>query len=201
MKKLFLILFSSLLISTACAEKTAPTDTKAAELKPTKMDGPDTKAADSEKTDQPKSVVITKAADSEKTDQPKSVVITKAGTSFDDINENVRMAITDGGMIVSGTLHISDMLNRTGKDIGFDKNIFKKSEAVEFCSALISHKMAAVHSANVSMCPFTVAIYELNDEPGVVYLSYRRVELLGDGKKVEDDIVALLQGIVDESVE
>ena len=184
MKKLFLILFSSLLISTACAEKTAPTDTKAAELKPTKMNGPDTKASDSKKTD-----------------QPKSVVITKAGASFDDINENVRMAITDGGMIVSGTLHISDMLNRTGKDIGFDKNIFKKSEAVEFCSALISHKMAAVHPSNVSMCPFTVAIYELNDEPGVIYLSYRRVELLGDGKKVEDDIVALLQGIVDESVE
>ncbi len=184
MKKLLLILFSSLLISTACAEETAPTDDKATELKPTKMDGPDTKVFDSKRTA-----------------PPTSIVITKAGTSFDDINENVRTAITDGGMIVSGTLHISDMLNRTGKDIGFDKNIFKKSEAIEFCSALISHKMAAIHPANVSMCPFTIAIYELNDEPGVVYLSYRRVKLLGDGKKVEDDIVALLQNIVDESVE
>ncbi|MCK5809514.1 MAG: hypothetical protein KAH00_00410 [Cocleimonas sp.] len=177
MKKLFLILFSSLLISTACAEKAA-TETKV-EAKQTKTE-------------------TTEAKDSE---EPKSVVIIKAGASFDDINENVRMAITDGGMIVSGTLHISDMLNRTGKDIGFEKNIFKKSEAVEFCSALISHKMAVVHPSNVSMCPFTIAIYELNDEPGVIYLSYRRVKLLGDGKKVEDEIIALLQGIVDESVE
>jgi uncharacterized protein (DUF302 family) len=177
MKKLFLILFSSLLISSVCAEKVS-TETKV-EVKQTK----------------------TETTEAKETEQPKSVVVTKAGTSFDDVNESVRMAITDGGMIVSGTLHISDMLNRTGKDIGFEKNIFKKSEAVEFCSALISHKMAVVHPSNVSMCPFTVAIYELNDEPGVIYLSYRRVKLLGDGKKVEDEITALLQGIVDESVE
>ncbi|MCK5917248.1 MAG: hypothetical protein KAG34_02430 [Cocleimonas sp.] len=178
MKKLFLILFSSLLLSTAYAEKISSPETKAVESNPAKVD----------------------KSDAKKADKP-TVIITKAGTSFEDINESVRMAITDGGMIVSGTLHISDMLNRTGKDIGFEKNIFKKSEAVEFCSALISHKMAVVHPANVSMCPFTIAIYELNDEPGVIYLSYRRVELLGDGKKVEDDIITLLQGIVDESVE
>lgn len=174
MKNLFLILFCFAFISTAYAEESASKETA---------------------TTKEKAVKIKKA------DEPKSVIITKAGSSFDDINESVRMAIADGGMIVSGTLHISDMLNRTGKDIGFEKNIFKKSEAVEFCSALISHKMAAVHPANVSMCPFTVAIYELNDEPGVVYLSYRRVNLLGDGKKVEEDIISLLQGIVDESVE
>jgi hypothetical protein len=35
----------------------------------------------------------------------------------------------------------------------------------------------------------------------VVYLSYRRIKLLGDGKKVEEDIIKLLQGIVNESIE
>ena len=171
MKKLLLLLTSSFLIATAYAETPTTIETKTTE-----------------------SAVAS-------TEAEKSVVITKAGTSFDTVKDNVQLAITDGGMIVSGTLHISDMLNRTGKDIGFDKNIFKKSEALEFCSALISHKMAAVHPSNVSMCPFTVAIYELNDEPGVVYLSYRRVNLLGDGKTVEEEIVKLLQGIVDDSVE
>jgi uncharacterized protein (DUF302 family) len=184
MKKLFLVLLFSLVVSVAYAENETSADTKSTESKVV-----------AEKS------TVKEAPATEKKAVLASVVVTKAGTSFEDINESVRMAIADGGMIVSGTLHISDMLNRTGKDIGFDKNIFKKSEAVEFCSALISHKMAAVHPANVSMCPFTVAIYELNDEPGVIYLSYRRVKLLGDGKKVEDEITALLQGIVDESVE
>jgi len=174
MKKIFLIFFCSIIFSAAYAEKNTSTEAKTTD---------------------------TKTSETKKVEALESVVVIKAGTSFEDINENVRMAITDGGMIVSGTLHISDMLNRTGKDIGFDKNIFKKSEAVEFCSALISHKMAVVHPANVSMCPFTIAIYELNEEPDVVYLSYRRVKLLGDGKKVEEDIITLLQGIVDESVE
>ena len=174
MKKLFLTLLCSAFISVSYADNSGSNATT---------------------TTKTKTVATTKA------NEPKSVIITKAGSSFEDINESVRMAIADEGMIVSGTLHISDMLNRTGKDIGFDKNIFKKSEAVEFCSALISHKMAVAHPSNVSMCPFTIAIYELNDEPGVVYLSYRRVNLLGDGKKVEDDIMTLLQGIVDESVE
>ena len=184
MKKLVSILFFSLFVSVSYAESET---SAAAKMSESKVVDQKTTAKD--------------GSDSKKKGALASVIVTKAGTSFEDIDESVRMAIADGGMIVSGTLHISDMLNRTGKDIGFDKNIFKKSEAVEFCSALISHKMAAVHPANVSMCPFTVAIYELNDEPGVVYLSYRRVNLLGDGKKVEDDIVALLQGIVDESVE
>lgn len=179
MKKLLIILFSSLLISTACAEKETATETKPTLPKATEST--------------PSSV--------EKKDAELSVVVTKAGISFDEVDESVRMAVADGGMIVSGTLHVSEMLNRTGKDIGFDKNIFKRSEAVEFCSALISHKMAAVHPANISMCPFTIAIYELNEEPDVIYLAYRRIKLLGDGKKVEDDIIALLQGIVDESVE
>jgi len=179
MKKLFLTLLSSLIILTVSAENNTPTEAKKVEGK----------------------VVESHPSHSKTDDKLDSVVVTKAGTSFDDINDNVRMAITDDGMIVSGTLHISDMLNRTGKDIGFDTNVFKKSEAVEFCSALISHKMAVVHPSNVSMCPFTIAIYELNSEPGVIYLSYRRIKLLGDGKKVEDEIVALLQNIVDESVE
>lgn len=174
MKKLFLVIFASLLVSSAYAEKQAATESKPASEK---------------------------VSEAPKAEEQKSVIITKAGESFDVIKENVESAIADAGMIVSGTLHVSDMLNRTGKDIGFEKNIFKKSEAVEFCSSVISHKMAIAHPSNISMCPFTVAIYELNDEPGVIYLSYRRVKLLGDGEKVEKEIVDLLQTIVDDSVE
>ena len=179
MNKLFVFLFSSLLISTACAEKQTITEAKPAT----------------------ENVVEAPKVETLKAEKEKSVVITKAGESFETIKENVEAAIADAGMIVSGTLHVSDMLNRTGKDIGFEKNIFKKSEAVEFCSSVISHKMAVAHPSNISMCPFTVAIYELNDEPDVIYLSYRRVKLLGDGKKVEEEIVELLQTIVDDSVE
>lgn len=136
-------------------------------------------------------------------EQEKTAVTYTAVTdiSYANIKENIEMAITDQGLIISGTLHISDMLNRTGKDLGFDKNIYKKAEGIEFCSAKISHAMAQVDPSNVSMCPFTIVIYELNSTPNKVYLSYRYVPLHGDGAKVEKKIQQLLQGIVDETIE
>ena len=55
-------------------------------------------------------------------EQEKTAVTYTATTdiSYANIKENIEMAITDQGLIISGTLHISDMLNRTGKDLGFD---------------------------------------------------------------------------------
>lgn len=118
---------------------------------------------------------------------------------FEGVKEAVEMAIGDQGLIVSGTLHISEMLNRTGKDLGF-KPIYKIAEGVEFCSSKISHLMAQVHPSNVSMCPFTVVIYQLTDEPEKTYLSFRHVSLKGDGEAVEKKIINLLQTVVDEAL-
>ncbi|MCK5727377.1 MAG: hypothetical protein KAH22_11200 [Thiotrichaceae bacterium] len=118
---------------------------------------------------------------------------------FNSVKETIEMAIADQGLIVSGTLHISEMLNRTGKDLGF-KPIYKVAEGVEFCSSKISHLMAQVDPSNISMCPFTVTIYQLTEDPSKTYLSFRHVSLKGDGVKVEEKITALLQTIVDEAL-
>jgi len=120
---------------------------------------------------------------------------------FETTKENLEMAITGQGLRVSGTLHVSEMLNRTGKDLGFDKPIFAKAESLEFCSALISHKMAVADPANISVCPFTIAIYSYTEKPETVYVSYRLPTLLGDAKKVTQDIETLLADIVEEATE
>jgi len=139
-----------------------------------------------------------KAAPSSSSSTTKLVVIED---DFDSIKENVEMAITDRGLIVSGILHISDMLNRTGEDLGIDKPLYSKAEGIEFCSARISHKMAQVDPTNVAMCPFTVVVYQLTDSPKKIHLTYRYVTLKGDGAEVEKEITQLLQGIVNEATE
>lgn len=144
------------------------------------------------------------ASDEKKPEAQEKSSVTHTTTIDDDyvaIKENIEMAITDKGLIISGTLHISEMLNRTGKDLGFDKNIYKKAEGIEFCSAKISHAMAQVDPSNVSMCPFTVVIYQLNSAPEKTHLSYRYVPLQGNGTALEKEIQQLLQGIVDEAIE
>lgn len=135
--------------------------------------------------------------------QSATAELTKISTtdeSFDSAKESVEMAIADKGLIVSGVLHISDMLNRTGKDLGIEKPVYKKAEGIEFCSAKISHKMAQVDPSNVSMCPFTVVIYQLNEAPEKTHLSYRITHLKGDGAAVEKEITDLLQNIVEEAL-
>jgi uncharacterized protein (DUF302 family) len=119
--------------------------------------------------------------------------------SFEDVIDNIKMAIIDRGMLVSGTLHVSDMLNRTAPDLGFTE-LFAQAEAVEFCSALISHKMAQAAPENIVVCPFTIAAYVRKDQPGRVYVAYRRPRLAGDAEAVTAAILEMLDGIVQDAI-
>ncbi|MEJ2591926.1 MAG: hypothetical protein P8178_11075 [Candidatus Thiodiazotropha sp.] len=118
---------------------------------------------------------------------------------YEDVVENVKMAIIDRGLLVSGTLHVSDMLNRTAPDLGFSE-VFVKAESVEFCSALISHKMAQAAPQNVTICPFTIAVYVTTSEPDKVHLAYRLPLLEGDDGQVTAAVVEMLDGIVQDSL-
>jgi uncharacterized protein (DUF302 family) len=119
--------------------------------------------------------------------------------AFEDVVENIKMAIVDQGLLVSGTLHVSDMLNRTAADLGFSE-VFSKAESVEFCSALLSHKMALAAPENIAICPFTIAVYVKKSEPQKVYASYRLPQLMGDSGAVSKDILDLLDTILEESL-
>ena len=129
------------------------------------------------------------------------IVVTQVKDEFDAIKENIELAITGKGLKLSGTLHVSNMLNRTGKDLGFDRQIFEKAESVEFCSALISHKMAIASPENISVCPFTIAVYTYKNKPDTVYIAYRRPQLAGNAEEVSKDIDNLLSSIVEEATQ
>lgn len=118
---------------------------------------------------------------------------------FEDVVENIKMAIIERGMLVSGTLHVSDMLNRTAADLGFSE-VFEKAESVEFCSALISHKMAQVTAENIVICPFTIAVYIKQEEPGQVHVAYRHPLLAGEADEVTGAILEMLEGIVQDAI-
>lgn len=118
---------------------------------------------------------------------------------YADVIENIKMAIIERGMLVSGTLHVSDMLNRTASDLGFSE-VFAQAESVEFCSALMSHKMAQAAPENVAICPFTIAVYVTNAQPEQVYVAYRPPHLAGDAQEALDAIIELLEGIIEDSI-
>jgi len=118
---------------------------------------------------------------------------------FEDVRMDIEMAITDRGMVINNVSHIGDMLARTGKDLGEDKQIFQKAEALEFCSSTVSRTMMETDPHNIVFCPYIIAIYTLPAESNKVYVAFRRPLPVGSAasrqsleavEQLLDDIIA-----------
>ena len=118
---------------------------------------------------------------------------------FEDVRQDVEMAITDRGMVINNVSHIGNMLARTGQDIGAGKQIFQKAEALEFCSATVSRRMMETDPHNIIFCPYIIAIYTLPAESNKVYVAFRRPLPVGSSEsrqslvaveKLLEDIIA-----------
>jgi uncharacterized protein (DUF302 family) len=130
------------------------------------------------------------------------VVFTKHGR-FDDVRDDVDMAITGRGLVVNNVSHVGEMLERTGKDLGDTKQIFLKAEALEFCSAVISRKMMEADPDNIVFCPYVISVYVLPDKPDEVRIAYRKPQLIGSpaSQKALKAVDELLSGIVREALQ
>lgn len=122
---------------------------------------------------------------------------------FEDIRDSVRQAIEGKGINIAHTLPASDMLNRTGKDFGIEKNVFLQAETVEFCSARISHRLVQANPENILLCPFTISVYVLADDPDHVYLSWRRPFFPSDpeSQAAVQQMTELIEAIIREVTE
>jgi hypothetical protein len=120
---------------------------------------------------------------------------------YDSIKSNLDIAITGRGMLITNTLHISEMFDRTAADTGLANTIYEKAESLEFCNIKLSHQMSSAHPANLSICPLTVGIYTLKSQPGVVFLTYRRPHMLGKADEAEQALITLYEGIIREAME
>ena len=139
------------------------------------------------------------AADAADADGGNAVAAVHTSTEpYEVVLDNVRFAIVGKGLIVSDTLHIKDMMERTAADLGYPAGVFAHAESIEFCSALLSHEMVGAHPSNVTLCPFTIAVYVLAAEPETVYVAYRRPVLAG---AEAGDAQARVEGFLDDIVQ
>ncbi len=120
---------------------------------------------------------------------------------YEIVRENLEIAITDRGFVIGGVLRISAMLDRTGKDLGFEKRVYRRAESIEFCSAAMTYRMAVADPRNVASCPFTIAVFERVDDPGRIHVVFQNPRLAGDTEKLQADVRELLNGIVREALE
>ena len=104
---------------------------------------------------------------------------------YQDVVDELKLAIEQRGLVVDHTSHIGAMLERTGRDVGSARRIYLGAQAFSFCSAALSRKTMEADPANIAFCPYVLVVYETLKTPGIVNVSYRRslpeVEKLLDG--------------------
>lgn len=134
-------------------------------------------------------------------DTPHQVLYVTDGT-FAEVKSNVELAITDQGLVINNVSTVGDMLERTGKDLGAKRQVYVQGDVLEFCSAGLSREMMEADQANIVFCPYTIQVYAIPEQPGKVFVGYRRVPVTGNdaSKAAIEKVNVLLAKIVSEAL-
>jgi len=115
----------------------------------------------------------------------ETVVEVTARGSFEDVKQQLVLAIENRGLVVNHESKVGEMLERTGKDFGAGKRIYVRAEVVEFCSAMLSRQVMEADPRLLALCPYGIGIYTLPGEADSVHLVYRRPQSDGTGAAAE----------------
>lgn len=132
-----------------------------------------------------------------------AVVELTARGSFEDVKQTLVLAIENRGLVVNHQSNVGDMLARTGKDLGAEKQIYARAEVLEFCSATLSRKVMEADHRLLALCPYGIGIYVLPGDVERVHLVYRRPSV-GAASPASEALLKvdqLLHEIVQEAVQ
>lgn len=127
------------------------------------------------------------------------IVTHKVEGKFHEVAHNIRAAILGKGIHIAHVLPASGMLSRTGTAYGYEKPVYAHAELYEFCSASISHKLARQNPDNIVLCPFTIGVYTVFDEPGIVRITYRIPTGKPGSEEAVQEVVDLMSSIVEDA--
>jgi uncharacterized protein (DUF302 family) len=129
---------------------------------------------------------------------PHPIVTYSKTAKFDDVRDELKLAIEAKGLVIDYESYINKMLERTGKDVGSTHRIYADAQAFVFCSALLSRKTMEADPANIAQCPYSVVVYATAEAPETVHVAYRR-PWRPDGSKASKaallEVEQLLDGI------
>jgi uncharacterized protein (DUF302 family) len=134
---------------------------------------------------------------------PNPLVTYSKKAKFEDVRDDLKLAIEGKGLVIDYQSYVNRMLERTGKDVGSARKLYVDAQAFVFCSAALSRKTMEADAANAAMCPYSISVYATATEPDKINVSYRR-PWRRDGsaasKAALKEVEALLDGIAREAV-
>jgi uncharacterized protein (DUF302 family) len=96
----------------------------------------------------------------------------KAAARYQDVREDLLMAIEAQGFVVGAIGDLGMSLARSAPDLGHQP-VYLNAEYFNFCPAAIAHELVAADPANLAYCPFQMVLYEAAARPGTIVVGYR----------------------------
>ncbi len=130
------------------------------------------------------------------------LVLLSKQAKFDEVKEDVVLAIESRGIKINHFNYIADMLARTGQDLGATRQIYLRGEQIEFCKSDLSRAQMEADPANMVFCPYIITLYTTPDDPERVFVGYRQPLAPGAGAATQRALAAidaLLREIVEEA--
>lgn len=127
--------------------------------------------------------------------------VCESDSDFATVMEGAKMAIQERGMYINNLMHMGEMLERTGKDLGMAGQIYGDAESIEFCSAVLSRRMTMENPARIDNCPFIIAVYTLPHAPDKTYVAHKAIapeEIAGS--EVMAEVAEMLKGVADAAI-
>jgi uncharacterized protein (DUF302 family) len=122
----------------------------------------------------------------------------ESDSGFETVMEGAKTAILERGMYINNIMHMGEMLERTGKDLGMEQKIYDRAESIEFCSAVLSRKMTLEDPSRIVNCPFILSIYTLPGEPDRTYVAHRVIsEEEIAGSEIMTEVAEMLKGVAE----
>lgn len=134
---------------------------------------------------------------------PHPVVSYSKRAKFDDVRDDLKLAIEGKGLVIDYHSFVGRMLERTGQDVGSARKLYADAQAFVFCSAVASRKTMEADPANAAFCPYSIVVYATAQDPGTVHVAYQRPwrpDGTAASKAALKDVDALLDGIAREAV-
>ena len=134
---------------------------------------------------------------------PNALVTYSKDAKFEDVRDDLKLAIEGRGLVIDYESFINRMLERTGKDVGSTRKLYADAQAFVFCSAALSRKTMEADAANIALCPYSIVVYAKADEPEKVFVSYQRPWREGGNARSQaavKEVEKLLDGIAREAI-
>ena len=91
---------------------------------------------------------------------PHPIVVYSKRAKFEDVRDDLKLAIEAKGLVIDYQSFVNRMLERTGKDVGSARKLYADAQAFVFCSAALSRKTMEADPANMAMCPYSIVTFD-----------------------------------------